>query len=184
MDLRVRLHLVETHLEHRSGFASDQYSPSLIRFSVNLIRHRIHGSRGCPRGTSIEFYARARPRLPARFLAHRRGAAVLPRGVSSPRGVSTSSGACPSRVLSRCRVAMTPYWVMSRVIAVSGGCTTWLMRESSQPTIDRSSGTTKPICCATPRPVTARRSLSKMIAVGGSGDDRSLRVARAPLAGE
>ena len=53
-------------------------------------------------------------------------------------------------------------------MAVSGGCTTWLISESSQPMIDRSSGTARPICCATPSPVTARRSLSKTIAVGAS----------------
>ena len=73
---------------------------------------------------------------------------------------------------------------MSRVIAVSGGCTTWLMSESSQPMMDTSSGTAKPICCATPSPVTARRSLSKRIAVGGSGEtEEPPRLARA-LSGE
>ena len=72
---------------------------------------------------------------------------------------------------------------MSRVIAVSGGCTTRLMSESSQPISERSSGTENPICCATPRPVTARRSLSKMIAVGGFGDESSRRVARRPALG-
>ena len=72
--------------------------------------------------------------------------AVLPRMVSSARTVSTSSGAAPSITASRCRAAARPYAPMSRVIAVSGGWTTWLIRESSQPTIDRSSGTAKPIC--------------------------------------
>ena len=75
----------------------------------------------------------------------------------------------------------TPKASMSRVIAVSAGWTTWLMSESSQPTMETSSGTEKPICCATPRPVTASRSLSKTIAVGGLGEERSFRVARAPL---
>ena len=73
---------------------------------------------------------------------------------------------------------------MSRVIAVSGGCTTWLISESSQPMIETSSGTTKPICWATPRPVTASRSLSKTIALGRLGDESSRRVARAPLSAE
>ena len=64
----------------------------------------------------------------------------------------------------RCLVAVMPYAAMSRVIAVRGGWTTWLMSESSHPTIETSSGTEKPICCATPRPVTASRSLSNTIA--------------------
>ena len=74
-----------------------------------------------------------------------------------------------------------PYAVMSRVIAVRGGWTTWLISESSHPTMETSSGTENPICCTTPSPVTARRSLSKRIALGGAGEESSFRVARAPL---
>ena len=94
---------------------------------------------------------------------------MLPLVVSSPRTVSTSPGASPSTAARRWRAAAMPNAWMSRVIAVSGGWTTWLMRESSHPTIETSSGTEKPICWATPRPVTASRSLSKTIAVGASG---------------
>ena len=79
--------------------------------------------------------------------------------------------------------ASAPYSEMSRLTVVSGGCTTWQRSESSHATIETSPGTENPICCATPSPVTARTSLSYAIAVGGSGSDRSWRVARAPLSG-
>ena len=52
------------------------------------------------------------------------GRPVLPRGVSSPRKVSTSVVAAPSTAASRCRAAAMPNAWMSRVMAVSGGCTT------------------------------------------------------------
>ena len=49
---------------------------------------------------------------------------------------------------------------MSRATAVSGGWTTWQIRESSHATIETSSGTEKPICCAAPSPVTPSTALS------------------------
>src|SRR4051812_23156281 len=85
---------------------------------------------------------------------YERARAVLPRNSSSPRGVSTSiAPSSPSIAASSRRAAETPYAWMSRVIDVSGGCTTCEISESSQPTIETSSGTDRPMCWTTPRPV-------------------------------
>jgi hypothetical protein len=49
---------------------------------------------------------------------------------------------------------------MSRLTAVSGGCTSWHSGESSHATIDSSPGTARFISCATASPATAITSLS------------------------
>jgi hypothetical protein len=72
-------------------------SPSLIRFSVN---------RSDTQATDVQACAAVRRR--ARSPSAERAGPVLPRGVSSPIGVSTSAVVRPSMTSTRCRMAVTP----------------------------------------------------------------------------
>lgn len=87
------------------------------------------------RGTAR--FATWRIRLPATSASHGIGRAVLPRGVSRAVSVCREVGlVSPAITSSRARAARTPYFGMSRVSAVSGGCTTRHSGESSNATME------------------------------------------------